>query len=163
MESILTPSGAETAGRRAPHEVHWSRPAKGPAVWIDPWVHDYCSPDDQKFIGWTPDYGVQLYLWRDPRLRSPVVSLDETHPLLCPFFLPISLPVTQPCVCSPSADAENIEHTKPQEEISPNNLEARMSPGETNAEEWLSGSSLNCNAVSVAAPTAVPTTVPTTR
>ena len=46
--------------------------------------------------------------------------------------------------------------------MSPNNAEARMSPGEVNAKEWLSGSSLNCNAVSVAAPTAVPTTVPTT-
>ena len=37
-----------------------------------------------------------------------------------------------------------------------------MSPGETNAKEWLSVSSLDHNAVSVAAPTAVPTTVPTT-
>ena len=37
-----------------------------------------------------------------------------------------------------------------------------MPPGEANVKEWLSGSSLDCNAVSVATPTAVPTTVPTT-
>ena len=46
--------------------------------------------------------------------------------------------------------------------MSPNNAVTRVSLGEVNAKEWLSGSSLNCNVVFVAAPTAVPTTVPTT-
>ena len=71
LESILTPSGAETTGRRAP-EVHWSRPAKGPAVRIDPGVH--CSPADHTLVSldW---YKPQLHLWRDTRLVPTPVCL----------------------------------------------------------------------------------------
>ena len=46
-----------------------------------------------------------MYHWRDPRLRGPVVSFDETHPVLCPIFLNVRSVVTQPYVCSPPTDA----------------------------------------------------------
>ena len=119
-----------------------------------------CSPTDA--IGRSGFKLTCANLLSPQRIGCPVVSYPVPYLLLCPISLPSSLPVTQPCVCSPSADAENTEHRRPQEEMSPHNAEARMPPGEANVKEWLSGSSLDCNAVSVAAPTAVPTTVPTT-